>query len=297
MRFTVFTPTYNRGYIIDKLYDSLKKQTYCDFEWIVVDDGSTDDTAEKFKQFQAEDQSFPIIYQRVENGGKHRAINLGLKIASGELFFIVDSDDYLIDTALEIINRVEKSIPESDRKNFGGVCGQKGYSETREVGKTFDGEYLDITMLQRPQYNICGDKSEVFYTELLRKYPFPEFPGENFLTECVVWDKIAHDGFKLRFFNEIVYICDYLPDGLSANSQQLFQNSPKGYGLYLYQSAEYNKIAGVDKWNQYLKYYYQFRGKIAFKDIANNLHINTVVLYIRLLGMRLIYKILQVLYR
>lgn len=291
MRITVFTPTYNRGYIIQNLYRSLQRQTFRDFEWVVVDDGSTDNTEMLFSEYLKDENDFHITYVRRENGGKHRAINQGISMAQGELFFIVDSDDYLTDTALETIDRVEKSIPETEKKNFGGVCGQKGYSTERGIGKTFEGEYLDITMLQRPQYGIWGDKSEVFYTDLLRKYPFPEFPGENFLTECVVWDKIANDGYKLRFFNEIIYICDYLPDGLTAHSAQLFQSTPKGYGLYLYQSALYKKIVGVDKWNRYLQYFYQFRGKISFRKIADNLHINPAVLFIRLFGMRVFYRL------
>ena len=106
MRITVFTPTYNRGYIIENLYHSLQKQTFQDFEWIVIDDGSTDDTASQFEKYKLEENFFPIIYERVENGGKHRAINLGMKKARGDLFFIVDSDDYLTETALEKINEV-----------------------------------------------------------------------------------------------------------------------------------------------------------------------------------------------
>ena len=235
--------------------------------------------------------SFPICYQCVENGGKHRAINLGLKLAKGELFFIVDSDDYLTDTALETLDRMEKTIPLTEKSGFAGVCGLKGYSENCMVGKTFEGEVLDITSLQRPMHGVSGDKSEVFYTELLRQYPFPEFPGEKFLTECVVWDRIANDGFKLRFFNEIVYICDYLPDGLTAHSEELFQSTPKGYGLHLYQAALYHKISGVDKWNRFLQYFYQFRGKIPFNEIAKNLHMNPIGLYIRLFGMRVFYRL------
>ena len=103
MKITVFTPTYNRGYIIDNLFQSLKRQSYTDFEWIVIDDGSDDDTENMFQKFQSVDNGFPIIYKKVNNGGKHRAINTGLNLAKGELFFIVDSDDYLTDSALERI--------------------------------------------------------------------------------------------------------------------------------------------------------------------------------------------------
>lgn len=286
MRITVFTPTYNRGYIIMNLYDSLCRQTFHDFEWIVVDDGSSDNTEELFKTFS--NASFPITYVKVENGGKHRAINKGVQMAHGELFFIVDSDDYLTDTALERIDEVERGIDVNS--GFAGVCGQKGYNKSECVGSTFEGDYLDITTLERSQYKIDGDKAEVFYTDILRKYPFPEYDGEKFVTECVVWDRIAHDGLKLRFFNEIIYICDYLPDGLSVKYNQLLINNPKGYGDYLFQSCEWGRFLGVNKWNQYLKYYYLYRDEMAFSEIARNLHQNPFKFWWQLFGLKVFYK-------
>lgn len=294
MRITVFTPTYNRGYIIKNLYKSLQKQSFNDFEWIVVDDGSTDNTEELFEVFQRENNTFPITYVKVKNGGKHRAINKGVKLAKGELFFIVDSDDYLTNDSLEIIDSVEKSIPEEEKQFFAGVCGLRGYDNNKIIGKTFDGDILDITMLQRTQYNVLGDKSEVFYTKILKKYPFPEFKDENFITECVVWDKIAYDGYKLRFFNKINYICDYLPDGLSAHSNELFKKNPKGCGLYIYQSGKYGKLYGLKKWQEYSKYYHFFRNKLKLSEIAKNLHINPIILFLRITGMKIYYKLYDV---
>ena len=117
-KITVFTPTYNRAYIIENLYQSLRKQTYTDFEWLVVDDGSADNTQELFEGWQQEDNPFPIRYVKQENGGKCRAINHGLKLARGELFFTVDSDDYLTDDALEKILRWEAELPKDE--NFCG---------------------------------------------------------------------------------------------------------------------------------------------------------------------------------
>ena len=106
-RITVFTPTYNRGYIIENLYKSLKRQDFVDFEWIVVDDGSTDNTKDLFEKILEDDKNFSVIYECTENGGKHRAINRGLQLASGELFFIVDSADYLTDDALRLVDDME----------------------------------------------------------------------------------------------------------------------------------------------------------------------------------------------
>ena len=291
-KITVFTPTYNRAYIINNLYQSLKRQTYQDFEWVVIDDGSTDETESLFSRFQNDDKKFNIKYKKVENAGKHRAINKGLSMAEGELFYIVDSDDYLTDDALETIMKTEKTIPKNEKHCFAGVCGLKAYSTSIYVGSTFHGaEYLDITSLQRDENQISGDKAEVFYTEILRKYPFPEFDGEKFLSECIVWDRIAKDGYKLRFFNKIVYICDYLQDGLSTNCSIHFQNSPKGYALLITQSIEYGKAKGLKKWEMRRDYYNQFVGRIKTSQIAKNLKMSRFMLHTKFFIMRLFYII------
>ncbi len=120
---TVFTPTFNRATIIPKLYNSLVNQSFRDFEWIVVDDGSTDNTEAIFKNWVKE-SVFPIRYIKVQNGGKHRAINLGVNIAQGELFFIVDSDDVLLPDSLELIASKYSEI--KDDSQFCGLAGSRG---------------------------------------------------------------------------------------------------------------------------------------------------------------------------
>lgn len=290
MRITVFTPTYNRAYIIENLYHSLQRQTFRDFEWVVVDDGSTDNTETLFLQILNEDNFFPIRYVKTENGGKHRAINKGVSMATGDLFFIVDSDDYITDDALETIDSVEKSIPIKEKHTFAGVCGLSAYSPAKIIGTTFDGEFLDITMLERSRYNITGDKAEVFYTKIMCMYPFPCFDNENFLTECVVWDKIAHDGYLLRFFNTSIKLCDYLPDGLTAKGWKLMVDNPKGYGLYLAQCGQYKQITGSKKWNLYISYYYSLYEKVSIEEIARNLHVSPALLWFRVFWRRIVFK-------
>lgn len=291
VKITVFTPAYNRGYIIENLYRSLQRQTYRNFEWIVVDDGSTDNTEQKFTEILSEENDFSIRYIKTQNGGKHRAINQGVENAKGLLFYIVDSDDYLTDDALESINRIENSISEDMKSEFAGVCGLKGYSKSEPIGKTFDGVIIDATTLQRDILGITGDKAEAFYTEVLQQYPFPEFEGENFVTECVVWDKIAKDGFKLRFYNEIIMICNYLPDGLTAQGENLFLKNPRGYALYLYQSRIYGKISGLEMWGEYAAFVEKMKEKVSFLEISKMLHINPVILWLRLLGMKIFYTL------
>ena len=291
MRFTVFTPTYNRAYVIGNLYRSLQRQTFRDFEWIVMDDGSTDNTEALFASFMQEENDFPIRYEKVENGGKHRAINKGVSIAEGELFYIVDSDDYLPNDALQIINNIEQTVPQERKHLFAGVCGQKGLENQGEIGQTFSGEMLDITTLERSKYQIRGDKAEVYYTSVMKKYPFPEFKGENFLTECVVWDRIGADGYLLRFFNQVVMICEYLPDGLSSKGREIFLNNPRGYGLYLHQSIQYGKLTGLSKWNELLDFYGALRDKVRFVEMASYVRMNPFALWFRFLGLRVFYKL------
>lgn len=291
MEITVFTPTYNRGYIIRNLYESLKNQTFKDFEWVVVDDGSTDDTEALFSELLNENHTFPIVYKKVANGGKHRAINEGVRIASGRLFFIVDSDDALTKDSLELVMKYEESIPQEVKKEFAGVSGLRGYTNDKIIGTTFDGEVLDVTYIEAHKHNICGDKAEVYYTDILRKYPYPEFYGEKHVAPSVVWNEIGASGLKLRYFNKTIYFCEYLEDGLTNQGMKKFEATPKGYGLYLHQSIKYGKLKKLRKWQTLLEYYNMFHGKISFFEIARNLKMNPIKLYFRLLGLRLFYKI------
>ena len=140
-KITVFTPTYNRAYILENLYRSLQRQSFTDFEWLVVDDGSSDGTKALFERGQQEDNPFPIRYCYKENGGKCRAINYGLKLAQGELFFTVDSDDYLTDDALEKVNRWEAALPKDQK--FCGIVANRGHSPTETPNTRFEEAYLD----------------------------------------------------------------------------------------------------------------------------------------------------------
>lgn len=286
-RFTVFTPTYNRGYLLENVYRSLQRQTFKDFEWVVVDDGSTDNTLDMLKEWSAEENFFPIVYCAVENGGKHRAINKAVSMARGELFFIVDSDDYLTKTALETADRVEKSIDQNQKSQFCGICGQKGYADGRAVGTIFPGEeYLDITHIERDVYKLDGDKAEIFYTDAMKKYPFPEIDGEKFLIESIVWERMAHDGYRIRYFNDIIYICEYLPDGLTKKSAEILTKNPKGYALSICQRIDFGIIAGIGKWNARWRYHRQLKDVLSTREIAWNLKLRPITLVCGLLCLR-----------
>lgn len=226
---TVFTPAYNRAYTLGKLYESLCKQTSTDFEWLIVDDGSTDDTEKLIASFINENK-MTIRYIKQPNGGKHRAINRGVKEASGELFFIVDSDDWLACNAMERIQYHYENI--KGDASFAGVCGLRSYADGRRIGGEVDFKILDCSSLDfRMKYKIKGDMAEVFRTEILRKYPFPEIEGEYFCPEALVCNRIAQT-YKLRYFYEKIYLCEYLPDGLTAKITKLRMSSSFTSMLY-----------------------------------------------------------------
>ncbi|MDO4870858.1 MAG: glycosyltransferase family 2 protein [Candidatus Saccharibacteria bacterium] len=230
---TIMTPTYNRANLLPRLYESLKNQTSYDFEWVVIDDGSTDQTEEIINQFQQNQPPFPIIYQKQVNGGKHRAINHALKIANGKMFFIVDSDDYLTNDAIANVIKDEEQLPKGQK--FAGLGKAKGWTLTEQIGNGFNSDFIDATSLERSKYSILGDKAEIFYTEILRQYPFPEFESEKFMEEAYVWNLIAEVGYKLRWDNDIIYIAEYLDDGLTKNIRSKHKQSPKGFALYIKQ--------------------------------------------------------------
>ncbi len=241
---TIMTPTYNRGYILPNAYKSLKAQTSFEFEWIIVDDGSIDNTEEMVKTWLSEENLFNIIYIKQQNGGKHRAVNRGVLLASYDYFLILDSDDYLTENAVALIHKWIKDI--EDLEGFAGVSGLKS-----EKGKVVGGnpklKVVDATNLQRKKYGLLGDKAEIYKTQIMKKYSFPEFEGENFLSECASWDRIAKDGYKIRWYNEIIYICEYRDDGLTKNASNItyvknFQGFTYNVKLYLETHSFFYKL-------------------------------------------------------
>lgn len=243
IRITIFTPTYNRAHLLPRLYESLYKQTFKDFEWVIVDDGSVDGTEHIIESFINE-KIIPIKYIKQSNGGKHRAINKGVQEAKGELFFIVDSDDYLTNNAIERINNQYSSI--KNNECFAGICGLKCFSDGTKVGGGGNFGILDCTSLEfRYKYNIRGDMAEVLRTEVLKQYPFPEIENEKFCPEAVLFNRIAKK-YKLRYFYENIYVCDYLPDGLTAKITKIRMQSPKA-SMICYSELVHSRIPFIQK--------------------------------------------------
>lgn len=220
---TLLTPTYNRARLLPRLYESLRRQTYEDFEWVIVDDGSTDNTRNVVEEITRQ-CPFPIHYYYKENGGKHTAVNKGVREARGELVFIADSDDMLLPDSLRRVADEYAQVAEDD--SFCGVCGLDCDLGGNMIGSGLGGDRIDATSLElRTVYGVTGDLKEVFKTSVMLEFPFPEIPGERFCPEALVWNRIARK-YKLRCFNRPIYQVEYQDGGLTSNIVRIRMNSP-----------------------------------------------------------------------
>jgi glycosyltransferase involved in cell wall biosynthesis len=198
---TVFTPTYNRANTLDRVYNSLKSQTYRDFEWIIVDDGSTDNTKEVVDNYIAA-SDFPIRYFYQKNSGKHVAINRAVKESKSEFFIIADSDDSFKDIALETFINEWELIPNEEKPNFKGLICKCYDAETGEDIGDFSGNRIDATELEAGFIlKFRFEKWSFFKTDVLREFPFPEPNGNlKFFPETVVWQNMSRK-YKTRYIN------------------------------------------------------------------------------------------------
>lgn len=235
---TVFTSIYNRRNVVGRFYESLLRQTSYDFEWLLIDDGSTDHLQELVNIWQVQ-AGFPIHYYYVKNGGKHRAINEGAKRAKGEIFFIVDSDDYLADDAIEFIQREFVKIAGQD--DFAGISGLMCSSADGQIigGKPAFKDYVDATDFERARYGLLKDKPCIYKTKIWLQYPLPEYEGENFLSEGVSHNEIAAQGLKIRWFHKVLMYVEYREDGLSRNIFEKRMHNPLGWAANIVSNTKY----------------------------------------------------------
>lgn len=220
---TIITPTYNREKYLNKAYNSLLKQTDKDFEWIVIDDGSTDKTKKYIDKIK-KDKKINIEYVYKENGGKHTALNLGIKKAKGELILILDSDDYLDQKAIEYIKTYWEKY-----KNNKQICGMtflKKLKNPKYSEKKFE-ECISNMVEFRYNNNNLQDMCEVFKTDILKRFTFPVFGNEKFLSEVIVYNEISKV-YDMAYIPETIYIAEYLDNGLSKSWIKLVVNNPQG---------------------------------------------------------------------
>lgn len=249
---TVFTPTYNRRNFICKCYESLQIQTSFNFQWLIIDDGSDDDTGFLVKQWQDQEKRFRIIYDYKENGGLHTAYNRGIELANTELFVCIDSDDWM---PVDAIERIERIWMEVSDKNYVGIMGIDRYENGECVGELFPENVSEMFLYEKLiKYRVSGDKKMVHRTDLLKKVlPMPNFPGEKNFNPSYLMYQLDQFG-KLYVTNECFCIVDYQPDGMSSNIYKQYRNSPNSFAetrkLYLSFPGASRKF----KFRQYIHY-------------------------------------------
>ncbi|MHB8724069.1 MAG: glycosyltransferase family A protein [Casimicrobiaceae bacterium] len=226
--FTVFTATYNRAHTLRRVYESLLLQTMQDFEWLIVDDGSTDGTEARVQEMMGEAR-LTIRYIKKTNGGVHTAHNVAIREANGELFLRLDSDDACVPKALETLREKWLEIPENLRDQYSGISCLCMQSSGETVGDVYpanqwDSDYVVLESLR-------GEKWGFHRLDLLRKHPFPEFAGERFCPEGLVWARL-HDKYKTRCFNIPLRVYFNSNDSMTSSIIRMRYRSPKGMALY-----------------------------------------------------------------
>lgn len=229
---TIFTPAYNRANTIVRTYESLKKQNCKDFVWLIIDDGSTDNTAELVKQWQKCDNGFEIKYIYKKNGGMHTAHNTAYENIDTELNTCIDSDDCIAEGAVAKILEKWETVKD---KGYAGIIGLDADLNGEIIGKGFPEGLNETTVIGYYANGGSGDKKMVYRTDIIKKYPpYPTFEGEKYFSLGYKYRLIDQD-YKLAVMNEVLVNVDYQPDGSSATMWKQYVMNPKGF-------AEWRKI-------------------------------------------------------
>lgn len=226
MRITVFTPTFNRAYCLSQLYQSLVRQTCKDFMWLVIDDGSEDNTKDLIDDWISENKII-IKYIFKENQGMHTGHNVALNHIETELNMCIDSDDFLPDNAIEkILDFWDKNYKES----WAGVIGLDAFNDGKIVGTAFPKNLKECKYsLLKSKYKVIGDKKFIYKTDIIKKYPeYPIFKGEKFVPLGYKYLLIDRD-YDLGVLNEVLCVVEYMSDGSSKNIIKQYLKNPKGF--------------------------------------------------------------------
>jgi glycosyltransferase involved in cell wall biosynthesis len=210
IRFSIITPAYNRGHLLPRLYQSVLAQTYQPYEFIVVDDGSSDNTAQVVDAMIRENR-LNIKYIRKPNGGMHTAVNAGALAASGDMVVVSDSDDYFVPTALERMAFHWAQIPAERRAAFLGICGLFKFENGDLVGSRFPEDIFDSDAIDlKYRHKISGDKIGCILTGIMQAHPHPE--EYRYVRNSIAWTRMALK-YQTRYVNEIFAVKEYLANG------------------------------------------------------------------------------------
>lgn len=283
---SVVTPTFNRGRELKKLYKSLRSQTIDSFDWVIVDDGSTDNTFEIVNEMKKKANGFVIKYERKENGGKHTALNSAFDMINDGLLVIVDSDDYLVEDAIETI------VLDWEKYKDKGLCGIC-YKSIPSTGEDLLGDFGKRETISTYGDFIVnkgrkGETTEVFSAKMLNGWRFPVFGNERFLAEGAFWCKVSRE-HKMLFVDKAICIYDYLQDGLTKSGKSLRIKNPHG-GMYCageFLNRKYNLCLREKKALLYL-IYARFAGRNVWDECKKN--DNSLLLFFNVIPSYFVYK-------
>lgn len=219
---TVLTPTYNRNQTLEKLYKSLCSEREFVFEWLILDDGSTDDTERSINRWINEGL-ININYHKFLNGGKHRAINQGLEYIKGDIVVICDSDDYIRPGGLQQV--IDQWQVHWNNEKVGLLVMERGYTNTQPIAEINDSKITD-----RYSYVVTGhfgEYTDAFRTTALQNFRFPEFEGEKFISESALYYPFGKK-YATYVCAGIVIVGDYRSDGLTSNIRKIQIANPQG---------------------------------------------------------------------
>lgn len=241
----VFTPTYNRAYILNRLYESLCRQSCKRFEWLIIDDGSTDNTKEVVEEWIREEK-IDIRYIWRENGGKQRAQNTAVENCELELFLVVDSDDFITDDCIEKL--LDKWEDVKNQKNIAGILALRGDMKGNPLGTEFPPNLEYTTTLELyGKYKFRGDMTMLYRTDVLKQYPYWVAEGEKFIGEGYVWTQVDQK-YKMAILPEVLMRGEYLPDGYTYKVRKITKENPRSYMRLKHQT-----ILAADSWMERYK--------------------------------------------
>lgn len=226
---TVFTPAYNRAHTLPRTYESLLAQDYKDFVWLIVDDGSVDNTAELVQNWQEKDNGFEIRYIYKENGGMHTAHNTAYENIDTELNVCIDSDDCLATGAVRKILEKWETVK---HLGYAGLIGLDTDLEGNLIGKGFPEGMTETTLVGYYAAGGSGDKKLVYRTDVVKQYPpYPVFEGERYVALAYKYRLIDQD-YKLAVLNEVLCNVEYQADGHSTGMWKEYIRSPRGFAAW-----------------------------------------------------------------
>lgn len=247
---TVFTPTFNRAYTLHKCYESLKRQSSKDFIWLIIDDGSTDNTKEMVEKWISEDE-IEIRYHYQKNKGMHGAHNTAYELIDTEINTCIDSDDYMSDDAVEkIINFWNKN----KNRGLAGFVALDAYENGEVIGTKLPSDINETTYFDI--YNtlgVKGDKKFIYRSDLTKLYPYPIFEGEKYVSLAYKYAKLDDD-YKLGLMNEVVCIVEYMEDGSSLNMFKQYRRNPKGFSFIRIENMKNPRMSAKSKFKECIHY-------------------------------------------